>query len=87
MGPLSVPAARVVPSSAPAGSTLQNESAPGRHCRVCGTEVTDEEDLCPWCARKPAAEVNWRELALHWLVFLAVMIALFGGAALFFGGA
>jgi predicted nucleic acid-binding Zn ribbon protein len=58
-------------TSAAAGST--------RHCRSCGTEIPQREDLCAICERKSKSDpARARTTLLHWALFLAMMTAIMG---------
>ncbi len=71
----------VVPSDPPPRRFRQ--APPDAACEDCGTSIPGTDRLCPLCEHKRTGSGNRASsTALHWLVFIAMMAAIFGAGAL-----
>jgi hypothetical protein len=60
-----------------------HRTLPDAACEGCSTSIPGSDRLCPTCAHQRAgARPRTWTTALHWLVFLAMMAAIFGAGAL-----
>ncbi len=74
------------PAAGPGAPANRPEAPPFRAdglCPACGTSVPWGEARCAFCRRQGVSPSGRRRMALHWVLVLAAMVALFGGSALF----
>ena len=79
-GPVQMP----VEPAAPAPARRARPERPPHPCDTCGTEITGRETTCAGCARAALAATGpgAGTTLLHWIVFLAMMTAIFGAGYL-----
>src|SRR6056297_2207646 len=71
-------AAGSVTAPIPPASAARAQQADGT-CASCGTTVPYNEPECAFCLHARAAPANsYRQVLLHWAVFVAVMGLIFG---------
>jgi len=77
--PLPASAAPPRPKEPAAPVSRPRQSQPDTLCAGCGTAVPAQRTRCAICERvHEGQEFSLRTMAVHWLVFLAVMTAIIG---------
>jgi hypothetical protein len=65
-------------ASPPKTAIRHRPARPDGTCPDCGTSIPARERICAACERKSGASGSMRALLLNWLVFAAMMGAIFG---------